>query len=67
MPTSSDKHRTGFARFNITNPNGTTNLVTVPYYLATDRIDPTLTSINAGFSVANAWYNSHGGYRAQAI
>ncbi|HXS74645.1 MAG TPA: TonB-dependent receptor [Terracidiphilus sp.] len=47
----------GVRSFNITYPNGTTNLVTVPYYLATDRIDPTLTSINAGFSVANSWYH----------
>ncbi len=47
----------GVRSFNITYPNNTTNLVTIPYYLATDRIDPTLTSINAGFSVANAWYN----------
>jgi hypothetical protein len=38
--------------------NGTTRTLTVPYYLATDRIDPTLTSINAGFSVANSWYHS---------
>ncbi len=48
----------GIRSFNITNPNGTVNLVTVPYYLTTDRIDQTLTSINAGFSVANSWYNS---------
>jgi hypothetical protein len=47
----------GVRSFNITYPNGTTKLVTVPYYLATDRIDPTLTSINAGFSVANSWYH----------
>ena len=48
----------GLRSFNITYPNGTTSLVTVPYYLATDRINPALTSINAGFSVANSWYNS---------
>jgi hypothetical protein len=48
----------GLRSFNITNPNGTTSLVTVPYYLTTDRIDQTLTSINAGFSSANSWYNS---------
>src|SRR5215831_10481951 len=47
----------GVRSFNVTYPNGTTNLWTVPYYLASDRIDPTLTSINAGFSVANSWYN----------
>ena len=48
----------GLRSFNITNRNGSTSLMTVPYYLASDRIDPTLTSINAGFSVANSWYNS---------
>ena len=47
----------GLRSFNVTD-KGTTNLVTVPYYLATDRIDTTLTSINAGFSVANSRYNS---------
>jgi len=47
----------GTRAFNIAYPNGTTKLVTVPYYLTTDRIDPTLTSINAGFSVANSSYN----------
>ena len=48
----------GVRSFTITQPNGTKKLTTVPYYLATDRIDQTLTSINAGFSVANSWYNS---------
>jgi Carboxypeptidase regulatory-like domain len=48
----------GLRSFNITYPNGTTSLVTVPYYLATDRINQALASINAGFSVANSWYNS---------
>jgi hypothetical protein len=48
----------GVRSFNITQPDGSKKLATVPYYLATDRIDPTLTSINAGFSVANSWYNS---------
>jgi outer membrane receptor protein involved in Fe transport len=48
----------GLRSFNITYPNGTTNLVSVPYYLASDRINPSLASINAGFSVANSWYHS---------
>jgi hypothetical protein len=47
----------GTRAFNITYPNGVTKLVTVPYYLTTDRIDPTLTSINSGFSVANSSYS----------
>jgi hypothetical protein len=48
----------GVRSFAVTGVNGTTTLMTVPYYLATDRINPALTSINAGFSVANSWYNS---------
>jgi hypothetical protein len=48
----------GMHSFNITYPSGTTSLVTVPYYLASDRINTSLTSINAGFSVANSWYHS---------
>jgi hypothetical protein len=48
----------GLRSFNITNADGSSKQITVPYYLATDRIDPTLTSINAGFSVANSWYHS---------
>lgn len=48
----------GIRTYNVTDANGATRLMTVPYYLTTDRIDPTLTSINAGFSVAGSWYNS---------
>jgi hypothetical protein len=48
----------GTHSFNITYPSGTTSLVTVPYYMTTDRINPALSSINAGFSVANSWYHS---------
>jgi hypothetical protein len=48
----------GTRSFDVTNNQGQTSVLTVPYYLATDRIDPTLTSINAGFSVANSWYHS---------
>jgi hypothetical protein len=47
----------GQRSFNITNPDGTVSIKTVPYYLATDRVNPALTSINAGFSVANSWYH----------
>ncbi len=47
----------GLRTFNLTDTAGTKQ-ITVPYYLASDRIDPTLTSINAGFSVANSWYHS---------
>ena len=32
--------------------------LTVPVYLVSDRIVPSLQSFNTGFSVANTWYNS---------
>jgi Carboxypeptidase regulatory-like domain/TonB dependent receptor len=48
----------GMHSFNVTNKNGTTSMITVPYYLASDRISTALTSLNTGFSVANSWYNS---------
>jgi hypothetical protein len=48
----------GLHSFYIKYPNGAMPLVTVPYYLVSDRIDPSLTSLNTGFSVANSWYNS---------
>ncbi len=48
----------GLRTFNVTNAAGIVKQITVPYYLASDRIDPTLTSINAGFSAANSWYHS---------
>jgi hypothetical protein len=51
-----EKH--GTRTFEVTDSSGRTSQLTVPYYLASDRIDPTLTSINAGFSVANSWYHS---------
>jgi len=49
---------TGTRSFLVTNTDGTQQILTVPYYRAADRIDPTLTSINAGFSAANSWYHS---------
>jgi outer membrane receptor protein involved in Fe transport len=48
----------GMHSFEVTYPSGTTSLLTVPYYLPSDRVNPALTSINAGFSVANSWYHS---------
>jgi hypothetical protein len=47
----------GLRSYRVTQQDGTVKLLTVPYYLTTDRIDPTLTSLNAGFSVANTWYH----------
>ena len=43
----------------VSNTNTVTNL-TVPYYLVSDRILPTLPSYNTGFSIANTWYNGLG-------
>ena len=47
----------GTHSFNITDASGNTTLRTVPYYLASDRLNTSLSSLNAGFSVANSWYN----------
>ncbi len=38
--------------------NQITQVLTVPVYLPSDRINPNITSYNTGFSVANTWYNS---------
>ncbi len=49
----------GARTYNVLDANG--NLVrqmTVPVYLVSDRVIPTLQSYNTGFSVANTWYNS---------
>lgn len=49
----------GARTYNVVDANG--NLVhqlTVPVYLVSDRIIPTLPSYNTGFSVANTWYHS---------
>jgi hypothetical protein len=40
--------------------NAVTNQITVPVYLQSDRIVPSLQSYNTGFSVANTWYNGLG-------
>lgn len=50
--------KSGLRSYQVTDAQGNKTMLTVPYYLTTDRIDPTLTSINAGFSVANSWYHS---------
>ncbi|MDR3751549.1 MAG: TonB-dependent receptor [Terracidiphilus sp.] len=47
----------GVHSYNVTYPDGTVKLLTVPYYLPTDRINQSLSSLNAGFSVANSWYH----------
>jgi hypothetical protein len=47
----------GKQSFYLNYPDGTVKLTTVPYYLPTDRINQSLSSLNAGYSVANSWYN----------
>jgi hypothetical protein len=49
----------GVLTYNLVDANN--NLLkqmTVPVYLTTDRANPSLSSFNTGFSVANTWYNS---------
>jgi hypothetical protein len=49
----------GSRTYNVLNAqNQLTQQLTVPVYLISDRIIPTLQSYNTGFSVANTWYNS---------
>jgi Carboxypeptidase regulatory-like domain/TonB dependent receptor len=49
----------GSRTYNVVNSsNQLINQMTVPVYLISDRIVPTLQSFNTGFSVANTWYNS---------
>ncbi|HWZ52265.1 MAG TPA: carboxypeptidase regulatory-like domain-containing protein [Granulicella sp.] len=49
----------GVRSYNVLDASGNIKQqLTVPVYLQSDRINPALTSINAGFSVANTWYNS---------
>jgi hypothetical protein len=38
--------------------NNITNVLTVPVYLPSDRINTALSSFNTGYSIANTWYNS---------
>jgi hypothetical protein len=47
----------GTRSYNITDSKGATTLWTVPFYLPADRSNASLSSLNAGFSVANSWYN----------
>jgi hypothetical protein len=49
----------GLATYNVQDAsNNITSQLTVPVYLQSDRRNSAITSINAGFSVANTWYNS---------
>ena len=49
----------GSRTYNIVNSsNAVIKQLTVPVYLVSDRINPSLQSFNTGFSVANTWYNS---------
>jgi len=49
----------GLRSYNVVDAsNNVVQQLTVPVYLISDRISPTLQSFNTGFSVANTWYNS---------
>jgi hypothetical protein len=49
----------GARTYNVVDSSGNLQRqITVPVYLISDRIVPTLQSYNTGFSVANTWYNS---------
>ena len=48
----------GLHTYTVTNYNGTVGTYTLPFYLASDRINSSVGSLNTGFSVANLWYHS---------
>jgi len=53
------KTPTGLRTYDVLNAaNQITKVLTVPVYRQQDRVNPNLTSLNTGFSVANTWYNS---------
>ncbi len=59
MPTSSARRPHGLRTYDVLNAaNQVTQVLTVPVYLPSDRINPNISSYNTGFSVANTWYNS---------
>ncbi|HEV2575820.1 MAG TPA: TonB-dependent receptor [Acidobacteriaceae bacterium] len=44
--------------YKVTGYNGSVTNYTLPFYLSTDRINTSISSLNTGFSVANLWYHS---------
>ncbi len=51
----------GLRSYNVVNAsNAVTSTITVPVYLQSDRIIPSLQSYNTGFSIANTWYDGLG-------
>ena len=51
----------GLRSYNVVDGTGQVQQqITVPVYLRSDRIVPSLTSYNTGFSIANTWYNGLG-------
>ena len=51
----------GLRSYNVLNSTGgVAQQLTVPVYLTSDRVVPSLQSYNTGFSVANTWYNGLG-------
>lgn len=48
----------GLRTYKVTGYNGSVTSYTLPFYLPTDRINPSVGALNTGFSVANLWYHS---------
>jgi hypothetical protein len=48
----------GLHTYTVTAYNGVMSSYTLPFYLASDRINTSVGSLNTGFSVANLWYHS---------
>jgi hypothetical protein len=48
----------GLRTYTVTGYNGVVTSYTLPFYLASDRINTTVGSLDTGFSSANLWYNS---------
>lgn len=44
--------------YQVTGYNGQISSYTLPFYTTAARINPNISSLNTGFSVANLWYNS---------
>jgi hypothetical protein len=48
----------GLRTYKVTGYNGAVTSYTLPFYLPSDRINTSISSLNTGFSVANLWYHS---------
>jgi hypothetical protein len=48
----------GLRTYQVTTANGGVKAYTLPFYLSTDRINPSISSLNTGYSSANLWYHA---------